>query len=94
MPIHCTGMGSFSPHSIANTTLGDGSATASLSVAAGTGYAPGGTTQHAASVANGMIADNEVQLTPTVIPTMNTLGLMLLGLLLAAAAAFGMRRKA
>ena len=54
---------------MANTTLGDGSVTASLSVAAGTGYTVGGTTQNVAvnnddlatisvSVAPGSVAEN------------------------------------
>ena len=41
--------------------------------------------------ATGFVEDND---RPTVIPTMNNLGLLLMGLLLAAAAAFGIRRKA
>ena len=41
--------------------------------------------------ATGTVLDNDV---PTIIPTMNPIGLLLMGLLLAAAAGLGMRRKA
>jgi hypothetical protein len=49
-----------------------------------------GAVDPASASATVLVQDNDA---PTTIPTMNTLGLMLLGLLLAAAAGFGIRRK-